>query len=70
MTEKLFNEITDTFVRHHELLFGNGRIYQGETNGLMETRFVDVTEDVAMAISEYLKNERNESTKNQSHIRD
>lgn len=58
MTGKLFNEITDTFVRHHELLFGNGRIYQGETNGLMETRFVDVTEDVAKAISEYLKNEK------------
>lgn len=70
MTEELFNEITDTFVRHHELLFGNGRIYQVETNGLMETRFVDVTEDVAKAISEYLKNERNESTKNQSDIRD
>lgn len=68
MTGKLFNEITDTFVRHHELLFGNGRIYQAETNGLMETRFVDVTEDVAKAISEYLKNERNESTKNQSDI--
>lgn len=68
MTGKLLNEITGTFVRHHELLFGNGRIYQGETSGLMETRFVDVTEDVAMAISEYLKNERNESTENQSNI--
>lgn len=45
----------DTFVRHHELLFNDCRIYQREVNGLMETRFVDVTEDVAKAISEYIK---------------
>ncbi len=57
MTEELFNEITDTFFRHHELLFDNGRIYQGETNAFMETRFVDVTEDGAKAISEYLNKE-------------
>lgn len=45
----------DSFVRHHELLFNDGKIYQRETNGLMEIRFVDVTADVARAISEYIK---------------
>lgn len=45
----------DTFFRHHELLFNDGKIYQRETNELMEIRFVDVTADVAKAISEYIK---------------
>lgn len=57
MKEGIFNEMTDTFVRHHELLFGNGRIYQAEINVLGEARFVDVTEDFAKSISEYLNKE-------------
>jgi hypothetical protein len=54
MEQAIINDM-DTFVRHHELLFNNGKIYQRETNGFMETCFVDVTEDVAKAISEYIK---------------
>ena len=52
MEQAIINDM-DTFVRHHELLFNDGRIYQRETNGFMETRFVDVTEEVARAISQY-----------------
>ena len=44
----------EDFVRSHELYFHDGRLYQREVNGFMETHFVDVTEDVAKAISEYI----------------
>ena len=54
MGQAIINDM-DTFVRHHELLFNDGKIYQRETNGIMEIRFVDVTADVAKAISEYIK---------------
>lgn len=54
MEQAIINDM-DSFVRHHELFFNEGKIYQRETNGFMETRFVDVTEDVAKAISEYIK---------------
>ena len=54
MEQAIINDM-DTFVRHHELLFNEGKIYQRETNGFMETRFVDVTADVAKAISEYIR---------------
>lgn len=57
MTEELFNEITDTYVRYPELLFNDGKIYQREVDGLNETRFIDVTEDVAKAIEMYIFNE-------------
>lgn len=57
MNEELFNELTDTYVRYPELLFNDGKIYQREVDGLNKTRFIDVTEDVAKAISEYLKKE-------------
>ena len=57
MTKELINELTDTYVRYPELLFGDGKIYQREIDCLNQTRFVDITEDVAMAISEYLKKE-------------
>lgn len=57
MTEKLINELTDTYVRYPELLFDDGMIYQLEVDGLGKTRFIDVTEDVAKAISEHLNKE-------------
>ena len=57
MTEELFNEITDTYVRYPELLFNDGKIYQREVDGLNETRFIDVTVDVAKAREMYIVNE-------------
>ncbi len=57
MTEELFNEITDTYVRYPELLFNDGKIYQREVDGLNKTRFIDVTENVAKAIEGYIFNE-------------
>lgn len=38
-------------------LFNDGKIYQREVGGLNQTRFIDVTEDVVNAISEYLNKE-------------
>ena len=54
MTEEIFNELTDIYVRYPELLFNDGKIYQREVDGLNNTRFVDVTEDVAKAIEGYI----------------
>ena len=53
-TGDIINELTDTYVLYPELLFNDGKIYQREVGGLHQTRFVDVTKDVAKAISEYL----------------
>lgn len=63
MTEKIFNELTDSYVRYPELLFNDGKIYQREVDGLNNTRFIDVTEDVAKAISEYLNKEDEKNAK-------
>lgn len=57
MNKELFNELTDSYVRYPELLFNDGKIYQREIDGLYRTRLIDVTEDVAKAISEYLNKE-------------
>ena len=54
MIEVIFNELTDSYVRYPELLFNDGKIYQREVDGLNNTRFVDVTEDVAKAIEGYI----------------
>lgn len=52
---EIVNNLMDSWFRHHELLFTDGRLYQRETNGMGQTRFIDVTEEVAKAISKYPK---------------
>ena len=54
MEQVIVNNDGYEFVRSHELYFHDGRLYQREVNEFMDTRFVDVTEDVAKAISEYI----------------
>lgn len=51
---EIVNNLMDSWFRHHELLFTDGRLYQRETNGMGQTRFIDVTEDVAKAIKKEL----------------
>jgi hypothetical protein len=42
-------------IRYNELLFVDGKILQREVNGAGVTRFVDVTEEVAKAIADYIR---------------
>ena len=53
-TSEVVNNLMDSWFRHHELLFTDGRLYQRETNGMSQTRFIDVTEDVVKAIRKEL----------------
>lgn len=51
----VINDLTQGVVRPQELLFADGKLFQREIYGIEETRFVDVTEEVAKVISKYLK---------------
>lgn len=51
----VINDLIQGVVRHQELIFADGKLFQRETYGIGETRFVDVTEEVAKAISKYPK---------------
>ena len=47
------NDLTQGVVRHQELIFAEGKLFQREIYGIGATRFIDVTEEVAKAISKY-----------------
>ena len=46
---------TNMFERHHELIFKDGKLFQLETNGFGESRLVDITEEVAKIITDYIR---------------